>query len=271
MLLPGQIKVFGGAFKRALSVTLPEVDVRFVEAQRGFDTVKALQAGEVDVTFILADLAYLAFIGEIDGTRYDRLRGLAVLDPSPIFIAVRRGSSLRTVDDLRNRRLNLGLPTNSTALTGESFLNALSIKATESHESLEKAESRLFDGTLDATFVPGIFPLDSALIRDARILSLSADTIMLVHRDYPFIRGVVVPSNVLGAPVLTIAIDRVLVCRSGLDEQVVYAITKSLFGGVMDLSLINAPLRQMNVEDAPATPIPLHEGAVQFYRREAAM
>jgi TRAP transporter TAXI family solute receptor len=271
LFLAGQIKVLSATFQRALSAQLPDVDVQFSEMFNSLDSLKALQSGEADLTFVLADLAYLAFIGEIDGNRYDRLRGVAILDPSPIFLAVRRNSSIHTLEDLRNGRLNLGLPRNSPALTGESLLNAVGIKATLSYELPGVAAPQLANGTLNASLLPGIFPLNRALIHDTRILSLSPDTVRRVHRAYPFIRGVVVPANVLGVPILTIAVDRVLVCRSGLDERLVFAVAKSLFGGMIDLSLINAPLRQMNVEDAPATPIPLHEGAARYYRTEAAM
>ena len=75
-----------------------------------------------------------------------------------------------------------------------------------------------------------------------------------------------------GAPGLTIGLDGLLVCRSGLDTDMVYGVTKAFFQALPELSAFDAPpLRQMNPEDASATPIPLHEGAARYYREQGAM
>jgi hypothetical protein len=75
-----------------------------------------------------------------------------------------------------------------------------------------------------------------------------------------------------GAPGLTIGLDGLLVCRSGLDPDIVYGVTKAFFQALPDLSAFDTPrLRQMNPEDASATPIPLHEGAARYYREQGTM
>jgi len=51
----------------------------------------------------------------------------------------------------------------------------------------------------------------------------------------------------------------------------VYEITKAFFKALPDLSLVYPPLRHMNAEDAPATLIPLHEGAARYYREQAGL
>jgi TRAP-type uncharacterized transport system substrate-binding protein len=52
----------------------------------------------------------------------------------------------------------------------------------------------------------------------------------------------------------------------------VYGVTKAFFQALPELSAFDTPpLRQMNTEDASATPIPLHEGAARYYREQGAM
>jgi len=100
---------------------------------------------------------------------------------------------------------------------------------------------------------------------------MSQASIARLHRNYPFMRGMVIPSAEFGnGPMLTIALDRLVICRAGLDEDLVYGVTKALFQSLPDLSTLDTALRQMNAEDAPATPIPLHEGAARYYREQAA-
>ena len=56
-----------------------------------------------------------------------------------------------------------------------------------------------------------------------------------------------------------------MICRTDLDERLVYNLTKQLFASLEGLSERGA-LRSMDIDQAPATPIPLHDGAARFYR-----
>jgi len=58
----------------------------------------------------------------------------------------------------------------------------------------------------------------------------------------------------------------VLVCRSGLDEGLVYDLTRRFFEALPSLSSSQDALRFIDLEQAPAMPIPLHEGAARYYR-----
>ena len=271
LLLPRQVPLFSGALAKAFSAELPGVDIKFIQKEGSTDYEKDLQAGDVDIAFVLADTAYLAFVGQLDGRRYDRLRGIAALDPYPLFLIVRGNSSVRDVEELRGQRVNAGAP---GTVTGDIAIKALEIKAVVSHYGFETAAAKLSAGTLDAMFVVGNFPrnrIRDLLRQGARILPMSQASIARLHRNYPFMRGMVIPSAEFGnGPMLTIALDRLVICRAGLDEDLEYGVTKAHFQSLPDLSTLDTALRQMNAEDAPATPIPLHEGAARYYREQAA-
>ena len=275
-ILPVQAPVLNATLAREFSTALPDVDVRFVERERGADFVGALQKGDVDVTIVFADTAYLAFVGELGGEPYDRLRGIATLNPNPLYIVVRRGSGIRELADLRGRRVGIGRPGASTALTADAVLKTFDLDVHVSHAAVPEALAALSAGQLDALFLGGVSAADqvrSALAGDAEILPLSPETIARLQRRHPFMRGMAVPRNLAGrAPGLTIGLDGLLVCRSGLDADIVYGVTKAFFQALPDLSAFDTPpLRQMNPEDASATPIPLHEGAARYYREQGTM
>ena len=113
----------------------------------------------------------------------------------------------------------------------------------------------------------------SAVGQNVDVLAFSPATIARLQRRNPFLRGMVIPRDLAGGePGLTIGLDGLLVCRSGLDADMVYGVTKAFFQALPELSAFDAPpLRQMNPEDASATPIPLHEGAARYYREQGAM
>ena len=125
-------------------------------------------------------------------------------------------------------------------------------------------------GELDALFVGGVSPADqirAAWPRTSTCCPFSPATIARLQRRQPFMRGMVIPRDLArGAPGLTIGLDGLLVCRSGLDADIVYGVTKAFFQALPELSAFDTPpLRQMNPEDASATPIPLHEGRPPRY------
>jgi TRAP transporter TAXI family solute receptor len=90
-----------------------------------------------------------------------------------------------------------------------------------------------------------------------------------LREDYPFLRLTFIPGgSYAGHPhrTPTIGIDSVLVCRADLDDGVVYDLTKALFDILPSISAERASVRDMNIDQAPATSIPLHSGAARYYR-----
>lgn len=273
-ILPVQAPVLTATLAKAFSTALPNVDVKFVDRDRG-DFVTAVQQGDVDVTILFADTAYLAFVGQLGGGPYDRLRGIATLNPNPLYIVVRRGAGIRELKDLQGRRVGVGRAGAGTAVTARAVLDTFELDVKLSNAAVPDALAALSAGELDALFVGGVSAADqvrTALAGNAEVLALSPDTIGRLQRQYPFLRGMVVPRGLTGQPGLTIGLDGLLVCRSGLDADIVYGVTKAFFQALPDLSAFDTPpLHQMNPEDASATPIPLHEGAARYYREQGTM
>ena len=274
-ILPVQAPVLTATLAKAFSTALPDVDVKFVDRDRG-DFVTAVQQGDVDVTILFADTAYLAFVGQLGGAPYDRLRGIATLNPNPLYIVVRRGAGIRELKDLQGRRVGVGRAGASTAVSARAVLDTFALQVELSNAAVPEALAALSAGELDALFVGGVSAADqvrTAVAANGEVLALSPDTIGRLQRQYPFLRGMVVPRDLSPrSSGLTIGLDGLLVCRSGLDADIVYGVTKAFFQALPELSAFDTPpLHQMNPEDASATPIPLHEGAARYYREQGTM
>jgi uncharacterized protein len=87
--------------------------------------------------------------------------------------------------------------------------------------------------------------------------------------DSGFLRAALVPAATYPGQqtsIRTLGVQNVLVCRRDLDDQLVYELTKQFFGALPRLSLSLSSLRLIDVYHASATSIPLHDGAVRFYR-----
>ena len=67
-------------------------------------------------------------------------------------------------------------------------------------------------------------------------------------------------------PIRTIGVDTLYICRGDLREGVAYELTRRLFDTLPALSRTFVGLRVFDVEQAPATSVPLHDGAARYYR-----
>jgi TRAP transporter TAXI family solute receptor len=256
---------------------MPNLRVEVHTSGGAVSNVEAIQRGDADVGLTFADVAYVAFVGQLDSTShaFDRLRGVAALELTPVHLVVSGRSHIVSVRDLRGRRVSVGPPGSGTALTAGLVLQAFGIGPGDVRtEALpfNEAERRLEAGALDAMFDNAIYPADSvanATRLGARLIPITGPHVDALRREYPFFRLAFIPPNTYRrAPdaIHTIGVESLLVCRSDLDEATVYALTKRFFEALPSLSSSQNALRFIDLEQAPATPIPLHEGAARYYR-----
>jgi len=87
--------------------SLPNIDVRLVTGAAFMGTVMAIQRGDADMGFVLADVAYLANVnvGRQPQTG-SPLRGMAALQTAPVHLLARRGMS--AADVLHHKNLRVG-------------------------------------------------------------------------------------------------------------------------------------------------------------------
>jgi TRAP transporter TAXI family solute receptor len=267
----------GQALARAFARSVTAITLEVRESPGAVRNVQALQEGSADIGFAFADVAYMAYVGKLQNDRapFDRLRGVAVLQLTPLHLAVRPGARILHIGDLRRKRVGIGPPGSGTALTSGIVLRAHGIEPDELEAVLlpfNEVARRLGDGTLDAAFVNGGYPAESialATAAGATLLPVEGEPIGRLRSEYPFMRLTFIPEGTYsGQPqaVSTIGVDNLLLCRKDLPEALVYELTKSFFEVLPDLSLERISLRMMDIDQAPATPIPLHDGAARYYR-----
>lgn len=263
----------GEALARAYRAAGFPVEVH--ESPGSVRNVEAIQRGEADLGFAFAHVAYVAFAGRLQNAAFDRLRGIAVLQPNPLHLVVRQQSGIRSAADLRGRRVSVGPPGSGTALTASLVLQAFGIPPDSMHLdqlAFNDASAELVAGRLDAIMVDASYPSEAisrATRAGAELLAIDGPPVERLRHDYPFLRLMAIPAGTYpghARPVHTIAADNVLLCRSDLDEALVYELTKALFAALPTLSADQGSLRLVDVAHVPATPVPLHDGAARYYR-----
>jgi TRAP transporter TAXI family solute receptor len=250
--------------------------IEVIEGGGSVSTVEAIQAGRGDVGFALADVAYLAYAGQLPErpVRFDRLRGLSVLQLTPLNFVVRTGAPIRVVPDLKGRSVAVGPPGSGTPLTLALVLRAFGIAERDVRTiavPFREGAELLRAGRVDAMFLNATYPVDNvsdAIDAGGHLVSIEGPPVTALRREYPFFRLARIPAATYAGQsesIRTIGIDVLLVCRDDVDEATAYDLTKQFFDTLSTLPASQS-LRLMNVDSAPATPIPLHAGAARYFR-----
>jgi TRAP transporter TAXI family solute receptor len=243
--------------------------------------VNALQEGSADLAFARADVAYRAFT---QGTRshpqpYDRLRGVAFVYVSVLHLIVRGDGQIRQIADLRGARIGYGSPVTdntpptlySDLLSAGGELEAGDLRPIRMN--FDDVADALGRGKLDGGFILSGYPLAALdeLGRRVRVqlLEIDAAAAVRIRGRFPFYKPAVIPAGTYPgqiAPVRTVGVDNLLVCREDLPEELVYRLTRVFFERLPQLAEMNSLALQVNPDLAPATPLPLHPGAARYYR-----
>lgn len=234
--------------------------------------VSALNAGNGDFGFAQADVVYMAYRRGISPATgpHTNLRAIGVRWVNAVHIAVKDTSAIRTVADLKGRRVGVVPPGSSGEQFARTVLEAHGVGYSTlkvAFLSYEQMALELSRGTLDAAIAVGATP---ALKSQAglRLVPVSRKVTNEMRKTYPFAKPMVLPpGDWPGQPeVQTVGADSLLICRKDLSEDTVYRIAKAFFGILPELSVQQSPVAQIDPADAPATPIPLHPGAARYYR-----
>ena len=95
---------------RTYQQALPNLEFKIVESSGSVMTVESIQRGKADIGVASADVAFRALVGEPGGPREVRqqLRGIAILQSTILSVLVRANSAIRSIPDLRERRVSVG-------------------------------------------------------------------------------------------------------------------------------------------------------------------
>jgi hypothetical protein len=256
---------------------LPNLDIQSQSANDSDAVIDAIQNGKADIGVVLAAVAYSAYWDFRNQTppSLTLTRGLSLLQPLPAYVLVRANSGIHQVADLKGRAVGVGPVNSSSWILGHIVLKAFGVepRAIKVMSTREEGAAGLKDGTIDAVFFPGYTYPDevtySAIQAGAYLIPIAGDAMERLRHDYPFVRVAAIPRDVYPGQnriIPTVGIDMVVVCRRDLDEPVVHDLTQQLFNAFPRLSGVEASLRFLNLDEAPATPMPLHPGAARFFR-----
>ncbi|MFA5902667.1 MAG: TAXI family TRAP transporter solute-binding subunit [Desulfobacula sp.] len=246
------------------------------------ENIKTIISGEIEAGFVQADDAANAFhaTGPFAGkTEFKDIRALASLYPEKLHIAVRKDAGIKTVNDLKGKRMAVDEPGSGTLLVTRIILKAHGMTEKDFFPIYLKpvfTEEKIISGDLHGFVIMAGTPVDAVtklIISGISLVPIDRNIAEKIHQAYPYLIPGVIPSQVYPdiPDIPTIEVYALLAVRKDMDEALVYRITASLWSPET-LNLIKQGHPKGNtiaLENAlTGLSIPLHEGAKRFYRKK---
>jgi len=257
----------------------PEARCTVQATKASVENLNLLQTGRGEVAFTLGDSLSSAWAGDEEAgfkVPLKKLRGISALYPNYIHIVVRADAGVKTLADLKGKRISVGAPKSGTELNARAILKAAGLSYSDFSkveylsyaESVELMKNRQIDVTLLSSGA-GVSALrDLATSMDVVFLPIPDTTIAKIG-DKAYVPGVI-PANTYDGQttdVHTATVVNFLVSSTNVSDDLAYCITKSLYTNLDGMVAAHSAAKGIKLENAIKNmPVPLHPGAMKYYR-----
>jgi uncharacterized protein len=254
-------------------------------AHASVENANRLAADDIDFGFMASNWIGRARTGEAPFAQKVDLRMVAPMNAGPLFFIARADSDLRTVTDVRGRRLVVGPQQSGMAQHARVILGTLGLTfddVTPMFLDFAAGAEALARGEADAQLqcpIPNTVMTALAARVLLRVLPYASADLDAVLRAVPFYRRTVMRKGAirgLDADVAQAAVVNVLVTHARVAEDKVKDVTATIFAARDELPRLNAlfdgigdlftPLRSDGARALEFGGVTLHPGAIAAYR-----
>lgn len=244
--------------------------------------INGILGGSLEAGFTQSDVAYWAYsgTGTFEGKpKAQGLRLIATLYPESIHLVTRKGAGIKSVADLRGKRVSMDEPGSGTLVDVRLILAAYGMADKDVKAEYLKpnqAGDKMKDGGLDAFFFVGGAPAGAiAELASSgagiELVSIEGPEIDKLRSQQQFFTPDLIPANTYQGvgEVKTISVNAQMVTSDKLPEAVVYELTKKLYSDATRKTLDSGHAKGKLITAKNAVTgagIPFHPGAEKFYR-----
>jgi TRAP transporter TAXI family solute receptor len=269
----------GVALSQIYGKAMPGAKTSAQVTKASVENLNLLQAGRGEIAFSLGDSLSDAWKGDEEAgfkAPLKKLRTIAAIYPNYIQIVANADSGIKTLADLKGKRIAVGAPKSGTELNaraifkgaGLSYKDFAKVEYLPFGESVELMKNRQLDATLISAGLGVAAIRDLATSVKIVIVSVPADVVAKIG-EAAYQAGTV-PANTYNGQteaVSTVAIQNFLVSHEGVSIDAAYKMTRAIFDNLPDLQAAHAAAKAITRENAAkAPPAPLHPGAEKYYR-----
>lgn len=269
----------GGAIAEVLNKDAKGVNASAQSTGASVANINMLRDGQVDMAIVQNDIAFYAVNGqEMFEEKVGNLRGIASLYPETCQFVVLEDSGIKTIADLKGKRVAVGAAGSGVEGNVRQILKAYDMSYDDIDEqflSFAEGATALKDGTVDVACLTAGYPTasvqDVASQKKIRLLPVDNDKIEALVKEYPFYTKTTIPKGTyqgFDEDVQTVSVMAILVVNDKLSDEAGYEITKAIFGGLDKISAAHSAAKAISKEKAldGMDFITMNGGAQKFFK-----
>ena len=249
--------------------------------------INTVRAGDLDFGVAQSDWNYHGYKGtssfEKNGAFSD-LRSVFSLHPEPFTVVARAEANVKSFDDLKGKRVNVGNPGSGTRASMEQLLAAKGWKMGDfslaSELKADEHGAALCDNKIDAFFYGVGHP--SANIQDpvttcgAKLVNITGPGVDKLISTYPYYAKATIPGGMYANnpnDTTTFGVVASIVSSAKVPDEVVYTLVKSVFENFDEFKKLHPAFGHLNPKDMVKNGLsaPLHPGAEKYFKEKGLL
>jgi TRAP transporter TAXI family solute receptor len=281
----------GGAIGGVIGKNVPDTDATAEVTTAAIDNLKLLAAGKAGMAFAYDYHSVWANEGKISELgKKQPVRIVMGFYEQPLHIVTKEGTGIKSVMDLKGKRVSVGAPNSGTEEQADYVLKGLGYDWNKDfkREKLGAGESvaALKDGKIDAMFWSGAVPTSSIIDLASTpglkmvILPVEGEAAEKIMKANPGVfHKTVFPKGIYSgveSDIPAIAITAVLNAMDSFPEERVYQIVSAVFANLQEISAVWKGALKLTPQQAVGQLTPdavqfIHPGAVRFFKEKGAL
>ncbi len=279
----GTFYAVGGKVADMITKNIPNVQATAEVTAGGVENARLIKNKETNIAFMPGDTLYNAVngLGEFKSDGKIEITQIAALYETPLQVVTMERTKIKSIKELKGKKVSIGAPGSSTAIRAEIVLKAhgltlddIKVDTTTSGE----AATQMLDGTIDAAFFASGAPMaaimDVASKEKIVLLPVEPDAMAVIDKNSPDLFKVTLKAGVypnVDKDVDCVANMAILSCRPDMDETLVYNITKMLFEQKDEFITAHKSLAKSFTPENAVSQVritPFHPGALKYYKEK---
>ena len=280
----GTFYIIGAGMANILSKELPNVTVTAEQTGGSVENMNLVDSKELDLGMAPTAIAVPAARGQKPFKKKMGITTGWMLYDAPLHLVALKKSGIKTVYDLKGKKLSIG-PSGSGA--NAQTLNVLQAHGISKEDfkpvfiGFDQAGDAVGDGLIDAAAIMGSVPIPAveSLTTLKEVVLIEVDPKVMPQMEgmtgMPYLPTTLPAGTYRGqdrAVILQSAPSYVWI-RPDLDPELVYSMTKTVFAHLDELKKIHPTARQFKIlsrKDAELLGIPVHPGVVRYAKEIGA-
>jgi hypothetical protein len=251
-----------------------------VEATEGsISNINSIENNELDFAIVQSDILYNASKGfkTFENNKQKNIKSVMAIYPELFTLLVSKESNITKIEDIKNKKINIGNIGSGNEVTTLQLLDILNIKTTEfkpsrldSQELPDALINKKIDGYFYMVGHPASNIKEATNNIDAKIIQIDGKFINKLITDNPYfiksyIKGGLYKNNPNN--IKTFGVKAVLVVNKNISDYVVYNLVKAILKNFEEFKLLHPSYNNITKKSLlEGISAPLHKGAIKYYK-----